>query len=101
MFLQKYLNDVEYDLLLNKYDEEFISNINEEKFEINYRYLVNQKIFFINDLVLRYLEIFNFDNSIIVNTIYELEKKYGKDYRFLVGNNISLFNDCLVEKIER
>lgn len=101
MFLQKYLNDVEYDLLLNKYDEEFISNINEEKFEINYGYLVNQKIFFVNDLVLRYLEIFNFDNSIIVNTIYELEKKYGKDYRFLVGNNISLFNDCLVEKIER
>ena len=40
MFLQKYLNDVEYDLLLDKYDEEFISNINEDKFEINYRYLV-------------------------------------------------------------
>jgi hypothetical protein len=101
MFLLKYLNDIEYDLLLNKYDEEIISSINENNFEINYRYLVSKKIFFVNDLVLKYLEIFSLDNSVIVKTVGLMEEKYGKDYRFYVGNNISLFNDCLLEEMER
>ena len=101
MFLLNYLNDLEYELVLNKYDEEIINGINIDNFDINYRYLAKNKIFFVNDLVSHYLEIFNFDNSIIGEVLLELEKEYGKDFRFYVGSNIELFNDTLLKILER
>ena len=56
MFIKKYLNDIKYKLLFDVYDLDYIYSLDEENFCKIYNLFKMYDFYFIDDIVLNYLE---------------------------------------------
>ena len=59
MFLNKYINKFYLNLIYDNYEEDFINSLDEENFIKISNLFKNNNFYFINDIYLNYLEIFN------------------------------------------
>ena len=101
MFLKDILNELDYRLLLNKYDFDYLKSIDYCNFMEVYIFLENRNVYFINDLLIHYLEIFTLDFVIVEKAFNALFKKYGDDYISIIGNNMSLLDDAIIVILEK
>ncbi len=101
MFLKNMVNDNKYRELIEKYDEDFLNSINYDLFMLNYKYLISKRIYFVNELVVRNLEMFMLDKDIIEEVIDIALCKYGDDFAFILGENLNKFDDILTLVLER
>lgn len=101
MFLENIISDNEYRELIEKYDEEFLNNINYDLFMKNYKYLISKRIYFINELIVRELEMFMLDSKVLEEVINIAYRKYGEKFAFILGENLNIFDDILVSVLER
>lgn len=101
MFLESIISDNEYKELIKKYDKIILDNINYDLFMKNYKYLVSKKIYFVNELVLRDLEMFMLDSRVLEEVIDIAYRKYGENFAFILGENLNIFDDILVSVLER
>ena len=69
MFLYKYLSDFNYDLVLNNYDNFYLETLDEEKFIEVYKVFKRYNFYFVEDIILNYLEIFFLDVSELEDNI--------------------------------
>lgn len=95
MFLENYLSEDNYIILVNKYDEEFLRTIRENNFLIIYELLINYNFYFIEDVIVNYLEIFNMDYLDVLEKILLLKIEYGDDFVFKIGENMLLLEKTL------
>ncbi|MDD5979632.1 MAG: hypothetical protein PUC23_00785 [bacterium] len=58
MFLEKYLNEFYFDMVLYNYEESYLNSIDEENFIKIYEVFKKYSFYYINDIILKYLEIF-------------------------------------------
>ena len=93
MFLNKYLNEFNYNLIINNYEEEFLNSLNEEKFLSNYYIFKKYNFYFINDIILKYLELFTKDYEELINEIENLKNKLGDNFVYKIGNNLNYLNE--------
>ena len=93
MFIKKYLNDTYFNLLLDNYEIEYLKSFNEEHFIAVYELLKKYNFYFIDDIILNYLEIFGLSLDDIKMKITEMKNKYGDNFIYIIGQNLSLLNN--------
>lgn len=101
MFLQDILKDDDYLLLLDKYTNDYLDTIEYENFMKIYKYLKGKKVYFIDDLIIYYLDIFTLDVKIIEEVFNILNERYGDDYIYTIGDNLKILDDTIIEVLER
>lgn len=94
MFLERILDTYTYQLLLEKYDIDYVESINKSNFLSIYKLFINNNFYFVNDLVLNYLEIFKLDYDIILESVERFKDNYD-NYVYVIGNDLSLFIDMI------
>ena len=52
--------------------------------------------YYINDIILNYIEIFSLDIDDVKNGIIELRNKLGSNYVYIIGNDMR-YLDCLLD----
>ena len=95
MFLDKYLNKIYLDLLYEKYEDWYINQLDEPKFINIYNLFKEYGFYFINDIIINYLEIFEYDKEYINKGILKLKQKLGDNFIYLIGNDLSYLDELL------
>lgn len=89
MFFHEILDDTNYELLFETYNEEYLLNFDQTNFLEIYKILRKYNFYFLDDIILYYLEIFELDKEIVKKKIEELEKLYGKDFVYVIGEDLT------------
>ena len=99
MFFDKYLNEIYLGMLYDKYENWYLEQLDENNFLKIYNLLKTYGFYFIEDIIIYYLEIFESDVLDVENRLLELKDRLGNDFVFKIGNDLSLLEE-LVENIE-
>ena len=65
VFIQKYLSDFYYDLLLDKYEYDYISSLDEINFVKIYNLFIENNFYFMEEIIVKFLEIFTIPYDIV------------------------------------
>ena len=95
MFLNKYVNDVYYEMILDEYDSDYLLTLDEEQFKKIYDLFREYGFTYIEDIILRYLEIFEMEYEEVKEKLEDLKMELGDDFVYIVGNNLSLLDKIL------
>jgi len=95
MFLRKYLNEFYFDLLLEKYEEDYLETLEENRFAEIYNLFIDKNFYFVNDVIIKYLEIFSLDTEIVNEGILKLKEKLGNHYVYLIGDDMHYLETIL------
>jgi len=96
MFLDRYLNKIYLGMLYEKYEEWYLEQIDEDKFYDIYNLFKKYKFYFIEDIIINYLELFQYDKDSVESGILKLKDKLGNNFVWEIGNNL-LYLDELME----
>ena len=95
MFLNKYIDELYYNLLLDTYNLDYLNSLDEKNFQEVYKIFIKHRLYFINDIILKYLEVFTYNPKNIDNKLIKLENKLGKNYALKIGANLSYLGEIL------
>ena len=95
MFLEKYVNSTYYNMILNNYNNEYLNSLDEDNFIKIYNLFKKYKFYFIDDIVLKYLEIFDMDDDDVEEKINFLHEKLGDRYIYIIGNDLRYLDEIL------
>ncbi len=95
MFLEKYVNNIYLDLIYDNYNKEYLNTLDEENFNRIYNILKNNNFYFIDDIILNYLELFEANPDYLIESLDYLKNKYGSNYVKIIGNNMNILNDLI------
>lgn len=95
MFIKNYVKDYYWNLIYDNYDEEYLLGLNKDNFEMVYRTLVDNNFYFIDDVILNYLELFEINSKSIEKALNEIKELIGDKYVFLIGKDLSLLNKIM------
>lgn len=89
MFIEKYLNKVYLELVYDKYEEWYIKQLDENRFNKIYNIFKKYNFYYIEDIIINYLEIFEYEEKLIEKGILNLKDKLGENFIFIIGDNLS------------
>lgn len=95
MFLEKYLNSTYLDLVYSNYDDNYLGLIDENNFDKVYKLLINNDFYFVNDIILNYLELFEIEEKYIKLAIDDIKSLLGNDYVNKIGKNMTLIDKIM------
>ena len=88
MFLEKYLDEFYYNMVLDNYEYEYLKTLDEDNFKEVYNLLRKYNFYFINDIILNYIEIFELDTNLLEEKLNILKEELGDNYIYIIGNNM-------------
>ena len=97
MFLSKYLDEFYYNLLLDNYEMNYLNSLDEDNFLLIYNLFKEFNFYFINDIILNYLEIFEMDYNIVLKKIKKLKDSLGNNFIYIIGSNMNYLENFLEE----
>lgn len=100
MFLDKYLDDFYYGLVYDNYDSSYLDGLDESNFAAVYNVFGKYNFYFINDIILNYMELFEMNPEDVENGILKLRDKLGSDFIFIIGNDMKYLNQIIYEELE-
>lgn len=92
MFLDKYLNSTYLDLVYSNYEEDYINLLDEDNFNKVYILLKNNNFYFIDDIILNYLELFEIEEKYVQLAINKIKSILGDNFVEQIGKNMTLIN---------
>lgn len=92
MFLNKYVNDEYYEFILDEYDEGYLSTLDEEQFKIIYDLFKEYGFTYIEDIILKYLEIFEMEYGEVKEKLEDLKTELGNNFIYIISNQLSLLD---------
>ena len=95
MFLEKYLNEIYLELLYDKYEEWYINSLDENKFLNIYNLFKKYNFYYIDDIIINYLEIFELEIEEVEKGILNLKEKLGEKFIFKIGNDLTYLDELL------
>ncbi len=95
MFLEKYLNSTYLDLIYSNYEENYINLLDEENFNKVYLLLKSYNFYFIEDIILNYLELFEIEEKYVQLAIANIKNTLGNDFVKQIGKNMNLINKII------
>ena len=101
MFFETVLSETNMELIYDKYDKEYLECIDPYNFANIYNLFLENKFYFIEDLIVKYLEIFTLNKDIIEDAIFALESEYGSDYIYYIGKDLSILDEAINNELER
>ena len=93
MFLQKYVSEFYYNQILDNYKKDYLNLLDEQQFLIIYKLFIEYNFYYIEDIILKYLEIFEYEYDYVKNKLEELKIRLGTNYTYIIGNNLSYLNE--------
>lgn len=95
MFLEKYLNEFKFNILINNYEEEYLNKLDEQNFLLVYMIFKRNNFYFIDDIMLNYLEIFEKNPIDVIQKLELLKKELGDNFVYKIGNDMKYLNKVL------
>lgn len=95
MFLDKYLNSTYLDLVYSNYEEDYINLLDEDNFNKVYILLKNNNFYFIDDIILNYLELFEIEEKYVQLAINKIKSILGDNFVEQIGKNMTLINKII------
>lgn len=95
MFLDKYISNLYLELIYSNYDQEYLSKLDESKFLKVYQLLNKNGFYYLEDIIVNYLELFEIDVYRVEKALIEIEKLIGDDYVSKIGKNMSIINEII------
>lgn len=95
MFLEKYLSEVKFNLLLDTYEDFYLNDLDEVNFLEIYNLFKKYNFYFVDDIILNYLEIFFMDSSEVEDKILDLKDKLGDKFNYKIGNDMRFLESIL------
>ena len=89
-FLRKYVSNVYYELILDTYDWVYLQSLDEKKFQKIYNLFKNLGFSFVDDIVLKYIEIFELPEEEVLDKIETLKNPLGDNYKNIISNNMNI-----------
>ncbi len=89
-FLRKYVSNVYYELILDTYDWVYLQSLDEKKFQKIYNLFKNLGFSFVDDIVLKYIEIFELPEEEVLDKIETLKNTLGDNYKNIISNNMNI-----------
>ena len=86
--LNKILSSKKLKLLYNKYSDNYIDGIDYDNLISIYSLFKKYNFYYIDDILVNYLEIFEKDYDYVEEKILELRKDLGNDFVFIIGNDM-------------
>ena len=86
--LNEILSSNKLKLLYDKYNDYYIEGINYDNLISIYNLFKKYKFYYIDDILVNYLEIFEKDYDYVESKILELRKDLGNDFVFIIGNDM-------------
>ena len=100
MFLDKYLNSTYLDLIYDNYNKDYINLLDEDNFNKVYLLLKSYNFYFIEDIILNYLELFEIEVKYVQLAISNIKITLGNDFVKKIGKNMTLMNKIIDLAIE-
>ena len=95
MIFDKYLNPTYLNILYTNYDENYLLSIDEDNFKDVYMLLKEEGFYFIDDIILNYLELFQIDVEFVRKALTEIKEIRGEDYIKKIGTNMTLIDKII------
>ena len=95
MFIERYLSNTKFKLLCDVYDLEYIDSLDIDNFNQVYQIFKKYQFYFIDDIILNYLEIFEVNPIIVEKKILELIKELGTKYTYIIGADLRILEKIL------
>ena len=95
MFLDKYLDNFYYDLVYDNYDSSYLEGLDENNFVSVYNVFSKYNFYFINDIILNYMELFEMEPNDLEKGILKLKEKLGNDFVYIIGNDMKYLNEII------
>lgn len=99
MFLKNYLDEVKYNTLFDIYEIDYINNIDEDNFISIYNLFKKYNFYYIDDIIVNYLEIFTLDSEFVENKINKLKDILGDNYIYIIGNDLRYLEVMIKENL--
>ena len=100
MFLDKYLDNFYYDMVYGNYDSSYLEGLDESNFVAVYNVFSKYNFYFINDIILNYIELFEMNPEDVEKGILKLKDKLGYDYVYIIGNDMKYLDEIIYEELE-
>lgn len=85
----KYLDEFYLEELYQNHDIDYLNNMDQDKFLDIYNLFLKYNFNFMEDIILKYLDIFGMDCKLVEKKLNKLIKILGPDYVNIIGDNIS------------
>ena len=95
MFLEKYLNSTYLELVYSNYEEDYINLLDKDNFNKVYVLLKINNFYFIDDIILNYLELFEIEEKYVQLAISDIKLALGDDFVRLIGKNMTLIDKII------
>lgn len=95
MFLDKYLSETKLDMLYSIYDDNYIYSIDYNNFMKIYNVFSQYQFYFIEDIIVNYLEIFTLDVEEVVTKLEILKYQLGEKFAYIIGNDMRYLESLL------
>lgn len=89
MFYDKYLDFDDIEELYDNYDVNVLNNIDKDNFDKIYSLFKSYKFDFIEDIILKYFDIFILEYKDVNDKLNRLVKALGDNYIDIIGNDMS------------
>lgn len=86
MFLEKYLNSTYLDLVYSNYEDDFNKV---------YILLKNNNFYFIDDIILNYLELFEIEEKYVQLAIFDIKSILGDNFVEQIGKNMTFIDKII------
>ena len=98
MFIKKYVSDFYFNEILSKYELNYLKSLKEENFLKIYRLFLENKFYFIEDIILKYLEVFANDYEEVKSRLNILKESLGSNYQYVIGRDMRYLNYLTTEE---
>ncbi len=95
MFLEKYLSPTYLDLVYSNYDTDYIKLLDEDNFARVYMLLKNNNFYFIDDIILDYLELFEIDEKYVELALQDAKSILGTNYVEKIGQKMTIIDTII------
>lgn len=100
MFIYKYVNDFYFSMVMFNYDTEYLNSLDEDNFVKIYNLFKKYKFYFIEDIVLNYLEIFSMEYDVVEEGMALLKDKLGDNFVKIIGSNMNYLDEIIKNNID-
>ena len=95
MIFDKYLSDIYLDILYSNYNLDYLKSIDSNNFVEIYNLLKSKGFYFIEDIIINYMDIFELDKECLNKVLTYLESKLGRDYIKKIGHNMTILDKII------